>query len=202
MVAACRGDFEGGAGGVLARDVDEVEVRVARPGGQAGAGSGAGDDEPGEHGVGAALFGGFFFGYGFVGEDGDELAQAAHAEDGDAGDQGRFCGGLFGDDDLFVARFGGGETAGRMPRTGRTRPSRPSSPIMTRSVSSRGSMRSAAPRIAQAMARSKPVPLLGTEAGLSPTVSFFWGQASPELTTAARTRSRLSRGSCRGGRRG
>lgn len=83
-------------------------------------------------------------------------------------------------------------TAGRMPRTGRTRPSRPSSPIMTMSASTRGSMRSAAPSTALATARSKPEPALGTEAGLSPTVSFFCGHSPPEFTTAARTRSRLS----------
>src|SRR4051794_21181369 len=79
-----------------------------------------------------------------------------------------------------------------MPRTGRTRPSRPSSPIITMSASTRGSIRSAAPSTAQATARSKPEPALGTDAGLSPTVSFFCGHSPPELTTAARTRSRLS----------
>src|SRR5690606_28934178 len=83
-------------------------------------------------------------------------------------------------------------TAGRVPRTGRTRPSRPSSPIMTMSASTRGSSRSAAPSTALATARSKPLPALGTEAGLRPTVSFFWGHSAPEFTTAARTRSRLS----------
>src|SRR3954451_4445014 len=79
-----------------------------------------------------------------------------------------------------------------MPRTGRTRPSRPSSPIITMSASTRGSIRSAAPSTAQATARSKPEPALGTDAGLSPTVSFFCRHSPPELTTAARTRSRLS----------
>ena len=83
-------------------------------------------------------------------------------------------------------------TAGSTPRTGRTRPSRPSSPIITMSASTRGSMRSEAPSAAQAMARSNPLPLFGTEAGLRPTVSFFCGHSPPELTTAARTRSLLS----------
>ncbi len=83
-------------------------------------------------------------------------------------------------------------TAGRTPRTGRTRPSSPSSPIMTRSDSSRGSIRSAAPSTAQATARSNPLPPLGTEAGLRPTVSFFCGHSPPEFTTAARTLSRDS----------
>lgn len=83
-------------------------------------------------------------------------------------------------------------TAGRMPRTGRTRPSSPSSPIMTMSVRARGSRRPAAARTALATARSKPLPLLGTEAGLRPMVSFFCGHSAPEFTTAARTRSRLS----------
>ncbi len=55
-----------------------------------------------------------------------------------------------------------------------------------------GSTTSAAPSTAIATARSNPAPAFGTEAGLSPTVSFFCGQAAPELTTAARTRSRLS----------
>jgi hypothetical protein len=45
-------------------------------------------------------------------------------------------------------------------------------------------MRSQAPRVAAAMARSKPLPPLGTEAGLRPTVSFFWGQAEPEFSTS------------------
>lgn len=83
-------------------------------------------------------------------------------------------------------------TAGSTPRTGRTRPSRPSSPIITTSAIMAGSIRSAAPRTAHATARSKPEPLFGTEAGESPTVSFFCGHSAPELTTAARTRSRLS----------
>src|SRR3954462_12212214 len=79
-----------------------------------------------------------------------------------------------------------------MPRTGRTRPSSPSSPIITMSASTRGSIRSEAPSTAHATARSNPEPAFGTDAGLSPTVSFFWGHSPPEFTTAARTRSRLS----------
>src|SRR3990170_4889478 len=79
-----------------------------------------------------------------------------------------------------------------MPRTGRTLPSSPSSPIITMSASTRGSIRSAAPRTAHATARSKPLPAFGTDAGLSPTVSFLAGHSAPQFTTAARTRSRLS----------
>lgn len=108
-----RGDFQGGAGGALARDVGEVGRAGVGVDGEAGADSGAGDDQSGEHGVGPALLVGFLLGYGFVGEDGDELAQAPYAEDGDAGDQGRFGGGLFGDDDLFVSGLGGGEDGGQ-----------------------------------------------------------------------------------------
>ncbi len=42
-----------------------------------------------------------------------------------------------------------------------------------------GAIRSLAASTAQATARSKPEPPLGTEAGLRPTVSFFCGQVSP-----------------------
>ncbi len=82
--------------------------------------------------------------------------------------------------------------AGSTPRTGRTRPSRPSSPTITTSAIAAGSRRPAAPSAAHATARSNPEPLFGTEAGESPTVSFFCGHSAPEFTTAARTRSRLS----------
>jgi len=45
-------------------------------------------------------------------------------------------------------------------------------------------MRSEAPSAAQAIARSNPLPLLGTEAGLRPTVSFFCGHSPPELRSS------------------
>ncbi len=64
--------------------------------------------------------------------------------------------------------------------------------MSSRSAIAEGSSRSAAASTAQATARSKPLPLLGTEAGLSPTVSLRCGQASPLFTIAARTRSRAS----------
>lgn len=79
------------------------------PGRQARADAGSGHDQPGERGVGAAFLPGvFLLGHRFVGEDGDELAQAAHAEDGDAGDEGCLGHGLFRDDDLAVSGVGGG----------------------------------------------------------------------------------------------
>lgn len=86
VVAAGGGDLQGEAGSVLACDVGEVGS-FGGVGGESGAEAGAGDEESGEHGVGSALFGGFFVGDGFVGEDGDQLAEAADAEDGDAGDE-------------------------------------------------------------------------------------------------------------------
>ncbi len=115
VVAAGGGDLEGAAGAVLSGDVGEVGAfgGVAGAGGESGAEARAGDEESGEHGVGAARFGGFLLGDGFVGQDGDELAEAADAEDGDPGDEGGLARGLFGDDDLAVSGVGGGEDGGQ-----------------------------------------------------------------------------------------
>ncbi|GFE36998.1 hypothetical protein Stube_16710 [Streptomyces tubercidicus] len=111
MVASGGGYFEGAAGAVLAGYVREVGGVV--PGWQARADAGPGHDQPGERGVRAAFFAGIFlFGHRFVGENGDELTQAAYAQDGDAGDQRGFGHGLFGDDDLAVSGVGGGEYGG------------------------------------------------------------------------------------------
>ncbi len=48
------------------------------------------------------------------------------------------------------------------------------------------------------MARSKPLPRLGSAAGERPTVIFEFGQLSPLLTIAARIRSRASRSAVSG----
>lgn len=89
MVSAGGGDLDGGAGRVLAYDVGEVVAAVvaSADGVHAGGGSGAGEAESGEGRVGPAGGVGFLLGYGFVGQDGDELTEAADAEDGDAGHQ-------------------------------------------------------------------------------------------------------------------
>ncbi|ROQ34630.1 hypothetical protein EDD98_3678 [Streptomyces sp. PanSC19] len=97
---------------MLAGDVGEVGS-FGGFGGESGADAGAGDEESGEHGVGSAFLAGFLVGDGFVGEDGDQLAEGADAEDGDAGDERGLAGGLFGDDDLAVSGFGGGEDGGQ-----------------------------------------------------------------------------------------
>src|SRR5205085_2406681 len=79
-------------------------------GGVVGCAVGGGADEGV---VGPAFLVGFLLGDGFVGEDGDQLAEGADAEDGDAGDERGLAGGLFGDDDLAVSGFGGGEDGGQ-----------------------------------------------------------------------------------------
>ncbi|CAM5689209.1 hypothetical protein SALBM135S_07408 [Streptomyces alboniger] len=124
MVAAGRGDLQGVAGSGAAGDIGEVKGpgRVcAGVGGESGADAGAGDEESaGEHGVGPSLLGGFLVGDGFVGEDGDQLAEGADAEDGDAGDECGLARGLFGDDDLAVSGLGCGEDGPqRLGRAGR-----------------------------------------------------------------------------------
>ena len=153
-----------------------------------------GTTQPGQHRVRAALLvAGSSSGTGSSVEYGDQLTQAAHAEHGDARHQRGLGGGALRHDHLPVAGVGRGQhrrAALRAPAApGRPGPAPRSSPGRR---CTRGSMRSAAPSTAQATARSKPLPLLGTDAGLSPTVSFFCGHSAPELTTAARTRSRLS----------
>ncbi len=111
-MAAGGGDLQGAAGTVLAGDVGEVGS-FGGVGGEAGADAGAGDEEPGEHGVGPSLLGGFLVGDGFVREDGDQLAEAADAEDGDPGDERGLARRLLGDDDLPVSGVGGGEDGGQ-----------------------------------------------------------------------------------------
>lgn len=195
MVSPGRRHLQGLARPRLSRHVRQVRgvPLTARGGrGQPGAEARARDHEPGEHRVRAPPVVDGLVGHRFVAEDRDELAQAPDAEDRDARHQGGLPGRLLGDDDLLVSGLGRREDGRQHPRTGRTRPSSPSSPIITTSAMAAGSSRSAAPSTAHATARSKPEPLFGTEAGERPTVSFFCGHSAPELTTAARTRSRLS----------
>jgi hypothetical protein len=61
---------------------------------------------------------GWFFGWGFVVEECDELPEAADAEDGDVGYEGCLRHGFLGDDDLAVARVGGCEYGGQYSADG------------------------------------------------------------------------------------
>jgi hypothetical protein len=81
-------------------------------------------------------------------------------------------------------------TAGSTPRTGRTAPSSPSSPMRTACRKGSAGTAPAAARSDVATARSNDDPDLGRCAGSRFTVTRRCGQASPELTTAARTLSR------------
>ena len=83
-------------------------------------------------------------------------------------------------------------TAGRTPGTARTRPSSPSSPSSTRPSKASAGTASLAASTAAARARSKELPRLGSVAGESASVTRRCGHDWPELTTAARTRSRDS----------
>ena len=84
-------------------------------------------------------------------------------------------------------------TIGATPVTGRTRPSRPSSPIMaTPSTTSAGNCPSAT-RMATAIAASRAVPVLRCVDGARLTVMRCEGQWKPLDRTAVRMRSRDSR---------
>ena len=77
--------------------------------------------------------------------------------------------------------------------TGRTRPSRSSSPTITQfATRCRSGSGDSATSTAIAIPRSSPDPRLGSEAGPSPTVIRPVGHCSALLATAARTRSRAS----------
>ena len=93
---------------------------------------------------------------------------------------------------IFAPSFAAARVAGSTPLTGRTVPSSPNSP--RRTVSSKASclMAPAAIRMVRATARSNPEPCFGRCAGSRLTVSRCCGHRSPELTTAALTRSRDS----------
>ena len=89
-------------------------------------------------------------------------------------------------------------TAGSTPRTGRSWPSRPSSPKnITPAAAALGTLPAAA-RIPSAMARSNQLPRLGRLAGESPMVIFRCGHSSPLLEIAALIRSRASRSAVSG----
>ena len=85
-------------------------------------------------------------------------------------------------------------TDGNTPFTGRTRPSRASSPNSS-VLSSRGqAVFFSAETTEAAKARSKTEPIFGKVAGDSASVSLACGQSMPQLVMAART---LSRDSCK-----
>ena len=89
-------------------------------------------------------------------------------------------------------------TAGSTPRTGRSWPSRPSSPKnITPAAAALGTLPAAA-RIPMAMARSNQLPRLGRLAGESPTVIFRCGHSSRLFVIAALIRSRASRSAVSG----
>ena len=80
-------------------------------------------------------------------------------------------------------------TAGRIPATGRTRPSRASSPTCTHVATDSAGTSPVPARIARAIARSNPLPCFGRLAGDKFTVTRVGGITAPELATALRTRS-------------
>ena len=81
------------------------------------------------------------------------------------------------------------KAAGSIPRTARTDPSRPSSPMTYLCPISRPPI---APRIATAMPRSNAVPLFGVSAGERLIVRRACGKPIPAEAKAARIRSRDS----------
>lgn len=83
-------------------------------------------------------------------------------------------------------------TIGSTPRTGRTVPSRPSSPRTTVPSSGSSGNSPEPPSTAAAMARSNADPYFGRVAGSRLRVIRRFGHFWPELTMAARTRSRAS----------
>src|SRR5690606_1593375 len=80
--------------------------------------------------------------------------------------------------------------AGSTPGTGRSLPSSPSSPSSTRSPGTCWRRVPCASRTAIAIARSKPEPCLGCQAGVRLTVIRRWARCAPLRPAAARTRSR------------
>ena len=90
-----------------------------------------------------------------------------------------------------IRRSASAATIGRMPGTGRTSPSRPSSP---RRATGSGPARTCSEprRIPMAMARSSDAPVLRSSAGARLTVRRRGGKANPAFRIAPRTRSRAS----------
>ncbi|CAB4959694.1 unannotated protein [freshwater metagenome] len=82
---------------------------------------------------------------------------------------------------------------GSTPGTCRKVPSSPSSPRNARSSMAAGESCSLATSTPIAMARSRAEPILRTDVGARFTVVRLSGQANPEVSSAARTRSRDSR---------
>ncbi len=126
MVAPGGGHFEGAAGRVLPGHVGEVGKVRAVPVGAAGCETRAQartrDEQSGQHRVRAARrVPGLLLGHHPVGQDGDQLAQAAHAEHRDVRYQRGLRGALPGDDHLPVAGLGRGED-GRQDPPHRTHP--------------------------------------------------------------------------------
>ncbi|MCH7726596.1 MAG: protein kinase, partial [Planctomycetes bacterium] len=81
----------------------------------------------------------------------------------------------------------------RAPRTGRSRPSRDSSPISPRPARRDPSIAPEAARMPTAIGRSSPDPPLRSPAGARLTVTRRSGKRWPTLEIAARTRAALSR---------
>ena len=84
-------------------------------------------------------------------------------------------------------------TSARVPGTGRTEPSRPSSPSTATPSSTPAGSASLAPSRPSATASSSPEPDLRTPPGARLTVMRRWGHSRPDDNTAARTCSRDSR---------
>ncbi len=84
-------------------------------------------------------------------------------------------------------------TIGTMPRTGRTEPSRPSSPMNAKPSMRDASMIPATISTPTAIARSSPEPVFRPSHGARLMVIRWFGQSCPELARAARARSRASR---------
>ena len=81
---------------------------------------------------------------------------------------------------------------GRTPLTGRTDPSRESSPVMRASSVFSAEKRLQAERIPSAMGKSKAAPSFFVSAGARLTVIRLTGKEKPALRIAVRTRSRDS----------
>ncbi len=120
-MAAGRGDLHRRARRLLSDDVGEiVSVVVLRRSDtvHSGGRAGAGHAQTGQERVGAALLVLLLLRHGFVGEDGDQLAQAAHAEHRHTGDQGGLGGGALRHDHLFVPGVGRGQHRRQDPAHG------------------------------------------------------------------------------------
>ena len=98
-----------------------------------------------------------------------------------------------GDGDPATAAAAASSVIASTPGSPRIEPSRASSPASHQSASGRSGICSEAQRIAAAIARSNPGPALRRSAGARLAVIRLSGKSNPQLTIAARTRSRDSR---------